>query len=241
MYRLEFVSHQYSANRLSQLDSAWWVLYTVMTVVGKWVLVTENEQGIFDAAIVVALLLLFVKLCLPRVYAQWRAAIVFVFHLILTTLRAMAVFSMAPRQAVHWRPFRHATEVGKQDTLMFYLSTMLGTTGGSHRLLEMLGLQQSVRSNAIITCYYVAIQLFAGMHGFRMGYANGLFFLVHEGFDGVTSLVDTLLDWLVLLPTRPQATCNSCPGVSLYITVLLWSGAVMPLVPFLIAAQVYDA
>lgn len=74
----------------------------------------------------------------------------------------------------------------------------------------MLGLQQSVRSNAIITCYYIAIQLSAGMHGFRMGYANGLFFLVHEGFDGVTSLVDTLLDWLVLLPTRPQATCNRC-------------------------------
>jgi hypothetical protein len=72
----------------------------------------------------------------------------------------------------------------------------------------MLGLQQPVRSNAIITCYYIVIQLFAGMHGFRMGYANGLFFLAQEGFDGLHALLDTLLDWLVLLPTRQQATCN---------------------------------
>jgi hypothetical protein len=80
--------------------------------------------------------------------------------------------------------------------------------GGSHRLLEMLGLQQPVRNHAIITCYYIAVQMFAGMYGFRMGYANGLFFLAHEGFEGMTSLLETLLDWLVLLPTRHQATCN---------------------------------
>jgi hypothetical protein len=52
------------------------------------VLVTENEQRIFDVAIVTALVLLLTKLCLPRLYADWRATIVFSFHAILTTLRA---------------------------------------------------------------------------------------------------------------------------------------------------------
>jgi hypothetical protein len=36
MYRVEFINHHYSASRLSQLDSAWYVMYFVMTVVGKW-------------------------------------------------------------------------------------------------------------------------------------------------------------------------------------------------------------
>jgi hypothetical protein len=72
----------------------------------------------------------------------------------------------------------------------------------------MLGHQQPVRSHAVITCYYIAVQLFAGMHGFRMGYANGLFFLAQEGYDTMTALLETLLDGLVLLPTRYLATCN---------------------------------
>jgi hypothetical protein len=52
------------------------------------VLVTENERGIFDVAIGIALALLLLKLCLPRLYASWRASIVFSFHIVLTTLRA---------------------------------------------------------------------------------------------------------------------------------------------------------
>jgi hypothetical protein len=52
------------------------------------VLVTENERRIFDAAIAMTLALLLLKLCLPRLYAGWRAAIVFSFHIVLTTLRA---------------------------------------------------------------------------------------------------------------------------------------------------------
>jgi hypothetical protein len=52
------------------------------------VLVTENERRIFDVAIAMTLALLLMKLCLPRLYAGWRAAIVFSFHIVLTTLRA---------------------------------------------------------------------------------------------------------------------------------------------------------
>jgi hypothetical protein len=37
---------------------------------------------------------------------------------------------------------------------------------------------------------------------------DGLFFLAQEGYDTMTALLETLLDGLVLLPTRYQAVCN---------------------------------
>jgi hypothetical protein len=52
------------------------------------VLVTGNEHRIFDTAIAVTAVLLLTKLCMPRLYVERRATIVFCFHAFLTTLRA---------------------------------------------------------------------------------------------------------------------------------------------------------
>jgi hypothetical protein len=63
------------------------------------------------------------------VYQRWHTPLVFVFHIIMSSLRAAMVYAMASEHAVHWRA-SHVTSGQKSDTpLMFFLVSMLGTSG----------------------------------------------------------------------------------------------------------------
>jgi hypothetical protein len=72
----------------------------------------------------------------------------------------------------------------------------------------VLGLQQPLRRHALLLPWQQLLQLYASMIGFRMAYANGLFYAAHEAHDSVASVAAALLEVLVPLPLSPQATCS---------------------------------
>jgi hypothetical protein len=72
----------------------------------------------------------------------------------------------------------------------------------------VLGLQQPLRRHVLLLPWQLALQLYACMVGFRMGYSNGLFYSAHEAHDSVANVAAALLEALVPLPLSPQAACS---------------------------------
>ncbi|WIA38287.1 hypothetical protein OEZ86_001627 [Tetradesmus obliquus] len=217
----------------SQLDTIFLSLHLAMSLVQRRTIIAKQQVYVFNIACVIFTATLLLKHFAKHWYHHWRTQIVFVLHIILTTLRALAVLPMASKQAVHWR----VSLSGGQDSVAVLMATILSVLGGPFRAFEMLGLQQPFPLHVLNTVYYLLIHTAAAFEGCRLAYSNVMFYLVHEVHDGLAALVDTALDGLVGLPVTQQATCSSCAGPVLYLTLLLWGSVAMPLYVAYVAEQ----
>lgn len=84
---------------------------------------------VFNIACVIFTATLLLKHFAKHWYHRWRTQIVFVLHIILTTLRALAVLPMASKQVVHWR----VSLSGGQDSVAVLVATILSVLGGPFR------------------------------------------------------------------------------------------------------------
>jgi hypothetical protein len=87
------------------------------------------QVWVFNIACVIFTATLLLKHFAKHWYHKWRTQIVFVLHIILTTLRALAVLPMASKQAVHWR----VSLSGGQDSVAVLVATILSVLGGPFR------------------------------------------------------------------------------------------------------------
>ncbi|WIA38845.1 hypothetical protein OEZ86_002122 [Tetradesmus obliquus] len=228
-----FWQQHYGAH-VSQLDTWFFTTYMCLIAVMKKAVVPKRlvEQLIMTAAIACCMALLLLKHFRRLVYQRWRTQLVFTFHIAMTSLRAAMVYAMASEHAVHWRA-SHVTGGQNSDTpLMFFLVSMLGTSGGLIRNFEVLGLQQRSRLHLLVTLYFVAVQLWSSLPGFRLAHAYNFFYTVHEVYDAASALMSALVEGLVPLPATGQAVCSACPGIIAYVTQLNAWCPNRPVVPF---------
>ncbi|WIA18549.1 hypothetical protein OEZ85_009992 [Tetradesmus obliquus] len=208
-----FWQQHYGAH-VSQLDTWFFTTYMCLIAVMKKAVVPKRlvEQLIMTAAIACCMA--------PLLLKHFRS------------LRAAMVYTMASEHAVHWRA-SHVTGGQNSDTpLMLFLVSMLGTSGGLIRNFEVLGLQQRSRLHLLVTLYFVAVQLWSSLPGFRLAHAYNFFYTVHEVYDAASALMSALVEGLVPLPATGQAVCSACPGIIAYVTQLNAWCPNRPVVPF---------
>lgn len=162
--RQQFLQEHYSRGDLLNVDKLFYLTHLVMSAIHKRVLVTHREQSAFEAALSVFAGALLMAVFFKPTYARHRARIVLLVHILLTLLRATVVYTMAPKQAIHWRLNLVAASA---DTRLSLLLTMLAILGGPFRLFEMIGLQQPWYQHAAVSVLYMAIHPWAAMNGIR--------------------------------------------------------------------------
>ncbi|KAF8062033.1 hypothetical protein HT031_004293 [Scenedesmus sp. PABB004] len=193
--------------------------------VHKRILVTSREQRVFEAAIMLLAATLLLKAFFVHRFNRWRPGIVLCMHLGFTTLRALAVHTMASKQATHVR----VSLSGNMESPLVLLASMLGVLGGPFRAFEMLGLRQGFPAHAVVSAYYLLLHTALAADGCRMAYSFAMFYLVHQVHDAMAGLVDAALEAIVPLPGGGLATCSSCAGVVVYCTLMLFGSLCVPL------------